>query len=97
RNVTGVQTCALPIFHIEGKESQIRTYLYDYLVNKITEDNVNISTLYESYSPILKYLDNKDLNFINDTYNKLIAIHQSDIKLSARSEERRVGKKLKIK
>ncbi|WP_239734078.1 PTS sugar transporter subunit IIA [Mammaliicoccus sp. H-M33] len=69
--------------HIEGKESQIRTYLYDYLVNKITEDNVNISTLYESYSPILKYLDNKDLNFINDTYNKLIAIHQSDIKLSA--------------
>lgn len=69
--------------HIEGEESQIRTFLYDYLVNKITEDNVNISTLYESYSPILKYLDNKNLNFINDTYNKLIAIHQSDIKLSA--------------
>ena len=68
---------------IEGNERDIRTFLYDYLVKKITEDKVTIDNLFDSYSPLIHYIDSKNIENIKDTYTKIISIEQNDIKLSA--------------
>lgn len=68
---------------IEGNERDIRTFLYDYLVKKITEDKVTIDNLFDSYSPLIHYIDSKNIEKIKDTYTKIISIEQNDIKLSA--------------
>lgn len=68
--------------HIEGDESDIRTYIYDYLVNKMTEDKVDIDTVHESYSPLIYNIGFKNIQVINHIYNRSISIHQSDIRLS---------------
>lgn len=67
---------------IEGDERDIRTFLYDYLVKKITEDKVSIDDLFDTYSPLIKYIDAHNIEEIKDAYSKIISIEQNGIKLS---------------
>ncbi|MCY1052894.1 helix-turn-helix domain-containing protein, partial [Mammaliicoccus sciuri] len=67
---------------IDGNEIDIRTFLYDYLVRRITEDKVVIDDLYDQYNPLVAYIGLNHINKIRDNYSKVIAIEQNDIKLS---------------
>lgn len=67
---------------IDGNEIDIRTFLYDYLVRRITEDKVFIDDLYDQYNPLVAYIGLNQINKIKDNYSKVIGIEQNDIKLS---------------
>ncbi len=67
---------------IDGNEIDIRTFLYDYLVRRITEDKVVIDDLYDQYNPLVAYIGLNQINKIKDNYSKVIGIEQNDIKLS---------------
>lgn len=68
--------------YIDGKESDIRAFLYDYLVRKIIEDKISINQLFESYSPLIKFISLENIHTIEKIYSKVISIQQGDIKLS---------------
>ncbi|WP_436967273.1 BglG family transcription antiterminator [Staphylococcus shinii] len=67
---------------IIGNERNIRIYIYNHLVKKITEDKVNIDNLFESYSPLVKYIGMNNIEEVKKTYQKIISIQKNDIKKS---------------
>lgn len=67
---------------IIGDERNIRIYIYNYLVKKITEDKLNIDNLFESYSPLVKYIGMNNIEEVKKTYQKIIYIQKNDVKES---------------
>src|SRR5699024_11367926 len=88
RNVTGVQTCALPISSVQKLfKSKKWTSEETEDMRKLKEDPSSIYTLVRRYG-----LRTKDSNVDSDANKKLLTAY-----IQERSEERRVGKECRCR
>src|SRR5207248_5700267 len=90
RTVTGVQTCALPIFGILDLLDDVGVVDVVYVEPVVTDiDHTNIVELVKDADLILDGTDNFEIRYL---------INDAAVKLNKpwRSEERRVGKEYKL-
>src|SRR5699024_12221697 len=85
RNVTGVQTCALPIFGDEMDFSEIQMVIAR--IKQLKEENFQV---WDRKTQLKRPLEYSDIAIITRTRSDNLQVMQEFAK--ARSEERRVGK-----